>query len=488
VDEHPTLFPEGRRDAEERASLPSRAYFESSVLLFAIGDALGWPTEFLRPGSRQKLAKAQLREFAGWKKRVGGRFWGYVDEISPGEYSDDTQLTLSVARCIDESGRFSPDAFAYSELPLWLQYERGGGRSVKTAARNIIRPRVEWWTNFYKTRSVDYRGAGANGAAMRSLPIALANVNNREAVLQDVFRNAIVTHGHPRAIVGSALFALAVRHLLIRSVHGKELLEAIGEELRTASEVIASDDFLARWKHQWDEGRGNHPTFDRTLSDATNEAAQFLMAIPQFRDTPAENYYKAVGALDPATRGSGVGSVCCAIYLASDSRRPPAELLYTAANMLGSDTDTVAAFLGALLGARDGESAVPIHLRRTVQDHDYLVGTGARLHAIASSDQPTVRQSRATSRQEAYLRILAWEIGLHEMFWDAIDLGGHVVHPSLGRGTIIRKRVKPIARQNYQAKLVWIAFDSGQSCIFHSRVRDTEVTESLAKDIRKAIA
>lgn len=484
----PTLFPKDRPGGAARQPLPPRTNFESSILLFAIGDALGWPTEFLRPGSRRRLAQAPLRGFTGWKKRVGGRFWGYIDEIGPGEYSDDTQLTLSVARCIDESGRFSPDEFAYSELPLWLQYERGGGRSVKTAARSMIRPKVEWWTNFYKTQSVDYRGTGANGAAMRSLPIALANPNDKEALLRDVFRNAIVTHGHPRALVGAGLFALAVRHLLLRRTDEKELLEALEEELHMFGEVIGSEEFLARWKHRWNEGRGSHPTFERALSDATNEANLFLKAIPEFRERPAESYYESVGALDSATRGSGVGSVCCAIYLASEARKPPEEQLYTAANMLGSDTDTVAAFLGALLGIRDGQSAVPRHLEETVQDHDYLVGTGGRLHSIAVGEQPPVEQSRTVSRQEAYLRILAWEIGLHEMFWDAIDTGGYVVHPSLGRGTITSKKVKPIGRQGYQAKLVSITFDSGQSCIFHSRVRDTEVSESLAKDIRKAIA
>ncbi|HZU03318.1 MAG TPA: ADP-ribosylglycohydrolase family protein [Ktedonobacteraceae bacterium] len=80
-----------------------------------------------------------LRSFIEWKKLVGGKWWGYEEVIEPGAYSDDTQLALAVSRCIAETGDFEPERFAYEELPLWLQYERGGGRSVKTAAKPFIR-------------------------------------------------------------------------------------------------------------------------------------------------------------------------------------------------------------------------------------------------------------------------------------------------------------------------------------------------------------
>ena len=181
--------------------------------------------------------------------------------------------------------------------------------------------------------------------------------------------------------------------------------------------------------------------------------------------------------------------MCVAIYLFLRSNENPYEVVYDAANMLGSDTDTIASFVGALVGAHYGTEVIPKHLWEKVQDREYLAKTASRLHAVASGKVLEQRASGTEPDQkEAYLRILAWEIGLHEMFWDAIDVGGSVVHPTLGRGIIKGKEVREIAREGYVAKLIRIQFDCGQSCIFHSRVENNDkVSESLAKAVEKAL-
>ncbi len=76
---------------------------------------------------------------------------------------------------------------------------------------------ADWQCNFYKQRDLDYKTAGANGAAMRNLPIALVNVDHESRLIRDSFLNAIITHGHPRAILGAILFALAVKYALTAS-------------------------------------------------------------------------------------------------------------------------------------------------------------------------------------------------------------------------------------------------------------------------------
>ena len=107
--------------------------FEAALLFSAIGDSLGWPLEF-----KKKKLKKRIESFIKWKKLVGGKWWGYEDEISPGEYSDDTQLTLSIARSIRSNGEFDANYFAYLELPLWLHYERGGGEIYKICCTKFI--------------------------------------------------------------------------------------------------------------------------------------------------------------------------------------------------------------------------------------------------------------------------------------------------------------------------------------------------------------
>ena len=104
--------------------------FQGAMVFSAIGDALGWPSEL-------GIYRRHISGFFDWKKKVGGRYFGFEETIRAGSYSDDTQLTLSIARCIDENGNFDADKFAYLELPLWRDYERGGGRSIKTAAESF---------------------------------------------------------------------------------------------------------------------------------------------------------------------------------------------------------------------------------------------------------------------------------------------------------------------------------------------------------------
>jgi hypothetical protein len=98
------------------------------------------------------------------------------------------------------------------------------------------------------------------------------------------------------------------------------------------------------------------------------------------------------------------------------------------------------------------------------------------------------KENQSIQRTDAYFRILAWEIGLHEMFGDVFMEDDMVVHPALGRGTITKKEVRPIQREGYVAKLINVKFDCGQLCIFHSRVEHNEkVSESLAEEVARAL-
>lgn len=488
------LFGDSFEHSPNLNDIPSLERFQGALLLSTIGDALGWPTEFLKPsGGYSPPFELPVHNFVKWKKIVGGKWWGYEEEILPGAYSDDTQLALAVARCIADTGAFEPERFAYEELPLWLQYERGGGKSVKTAARKLVGKKASWIGNFYKQGDLDYRNAGANGAAMRNLPIALAGVKNESRIIRDSFLNAITTHGHPRAILGTILFSLAVNYALTTStsISARVMISYLREHTSQIGKVVSLDENIVEWIHQWESyGNEKQLSFKNSFNKTYQEAIGFLESIEPYMNTDSKDYYAHVGALQPETKGSGLATVCAAIYLYLKYIDTPDVALTTAVNIFGSDTDTIGIFLGALLGAYHGTKAVPANLIDNVQDREYLLKTAKRLHTIASGkQQETVIVEQKTKRRDSYFKILAWEIGLHEMFWDAIEEGGIVVHPALGSGKITDKVKKPIKnRDDYVAKLISIQFDSGQSCTFHSRVQHNEkVSESLAEDIVYAL-
>jgi ADP-ribosylglycohydrolase len=464
--------------------------YEAALLFSAIGDALGWPIEFLKVDSKLRF-ELPIKNYVGWNKRVGGLWWGYPDRIEPGQYSDDTQLSLAVARCISDVGAFEPERFAYHELPLWLHYERGGGRSVKAAARALVGPKSDWLRNFYRRNDLDYRMTGANGATMRNLPISLASAANENRVITDSILNTLITHGHPRALTGTVLYGLAIRYaILYQEIKLETMLEYLSSSLATIWQTIRKDSRINDWIMEWEtHARSESGTFKLNLEKTITEAGLYLRNIEKYIDRDPKEYYSTIGALDPMTKGSALSTICAAIYLFFKYNEHSDEALITSANLLGSDTDTISSFVGALFGASQGPSAIPSQLEQQLQDHEYILKVGRRLHAIGSGKLGNTSSSGSKiNRRDAYMSIIAWEIGLHEMFWDAIQEGGVVVHPALGRGTIVRKKIEKLRREGYDAKLMHVQFDCGQSCVFHSRVTDKNyVMDSLAEDISRSL-
>jgi ADP-ribosylglycohydrolase len=475
---------------------PSVARFEGALVGSAIGDALGWPVEFWKRGTSFDF-DTPLRKYVSWSKNQGGSYgWGYTDQILAGSYSDDTQLSLAVARCIDEKGSFEPERFAYSEFPLWLHYERGGGRTIKKAAHKLLQKRTVWNQNFFRNTdgkgTVDYRTAGANGAAMRVLPLVLANPFDSGQLTSDVFSSSIITHGHPRALLGAWLIAYAIQFALSdEDLSVESLTVHLWKKLRECHDFVRQDAFATCWINDLNKSvLSREEDFLSSWNRTLQEVREMLDFIEREINGEPEHFYRSIGAFDFSTKGSGTVSAGAAIFQFLHHRDSPNEAIFSTANMLGSDTDTIGAMLGALVGARFGYAFLPPQLSETVQDKSYLLKTAQRLHHIAIGENNSIfTASKAISKTAMLQKLLAWEIGLHEMFWDAIGEGDHIHHPALGRGLITAKETKILPNAQYVAKLISINFDCGQTCVFHARVRqaDGEINESLTNDLVKSL-
>ena len=325
---------------------------------------------------------------------------------------------------------------------------------------------------------------------MRVLPIALVNMNNANRLYQDAFRNAIVTHGHPRAILGSIIYASAIS-LLLREprIRNGNLCEYLRDVIAHSSDSLVAPDFIRGWVEEWDKRPPNGLRFRDAFEKTKNEAVKYVEGIRQEIDSADREYYEFTGALDPRFRGSGISTVLVAVYLFTKYLDDPQRAMLTAVNMLGSDTDTIANFVGGLFGAHYGLSIIPPELLNRLQDREYILKTAENLYDIMLGEA-TAKYAPITTldRREALSWILAWEIGLHEMFWDVLEEGKYIVHPALGRGLIERKERRPIQRESYEVKLIKVSFDCGQTCIFHHRVaQDGILSESLSKAVSEIL-
>ncbi len=355
----------------EGLSLHQRA--QGAMLGVAIGDALGWPQE-QNARNIDRGAPTPIASFRKWRRRTGGRYQPYEDLIDAGEYSDDTQLTLCGARSL----LYGNDWFLYLtnvELPLWMTYERGGGRSVLRAAAAWASGHPPW----VPRRNYDpapYFATGANGVAMRVLPHAILSASDSSfrEVAKRVVHDGCTTHGHSAALVGGLLHAFTLWSALrlTSTLRYGELLLRLREEGDSWA-IFDRGLFPESWLDARDALPGT--AIDEEWSATVEETLGYLdTAIGGVESGPLateEDVLSALGVHDKKVNGSGTISSVSAAFLASRAAASPSAGLVSAAFLRNADTDTLASMTASILGAVNGVDWMG-GLAREVQDHEYI--------------------------------------------------------------------------------------------------------------------
>ncbi|APH45468.1 hypothetical protein BMW26_11275 [Microbacterium sp. 1.5R] len=443
------------------------------MLWAAWADALGFISELTSPENfRRRTGGRDLTFPMAWSRIIGGRM-GVRVNLPEGCYSDDTQLRLSTSRAISNHG-FDVEAFARVELPVWSSYALGGGRASKAAATAMAKQQANWAANFFD----GWERAGGNGAAMRIQPHVYAAANLRsDAYLDDVIRNTIVTHGHPRAIVGAVFHAVSLGFALDHGVVPdpsvfSELLET------TSRSFVAFDrqpELSAYWRPQWE--RKTQSSLEHAWDATVAELADILRtAMPVWealhdadgnRDLAIIRYEELVQLLsldDEKVRGSGTLTAAAAVLLAAAFPQHPAQSAQIAAARLNTDTDTIGTMAAAIVGA-----AAPKKLLSPVLDADYLIVEADRLYDIS-------RDRRVDAFP--YPDLLHWQPPKTAV--DAVGLAdGHVVLAGL---SALRMTGTPIRSKD--SVWVWAQTDFGQSVLVKSRaeLRDVPLGNHPARD------
>ena len=198
------------------------------------------------------------------------------------------------------------------------------------------------------------RSAG-NGALMRTGPVALAFLSDREACAYAARRIASLTHADPLAGDSCVLWSEAIRVAVVSGRLDVEAgLDLIPEERRTAWAIWLAD---AR------TGPARRFTPNGFSVAALQAAWAAIVHTPQRANEPRASAF------------------ACEHFQ---------EALHAAVR-IGDDTDTVAAIAGALLGAYWGASAVPWWWRRAVhgwpgRDGRDLIMQGSLLAGGGQSD------------------------------------------------------------------------------------------------------
>lgn len=343
---------------------------QAALLGVLAGDALGWRIE--HGGSLVGPPPHAPYSFAGW------RLPGSSEAVLAGETSDDSQLTLALARARVAGGAADWwPVWTETELPLWWLGERGGGRATRNAAASWALETAPWDLDD-NGQLRGYFHSGGNGVAIRALPHVLAHLGaaTPDALMKDVFLDGITTHGHPRALIGAQVFALAA-YLL----GGKRVLDT-AEPGALIEAVLGYYPWrppksLPVWWQAAEQAILRSP--DVEWQEIASEMKLMLEGVLTSIQggMPADEVVDQLGARGPMG-GAGTVSVAAALHLVSRWQGDPLGAVVFAAESRETDADSIASMTGGLLGLALGRDWQP-DAWNEVQDAELAKTLAAKL-------------------------------------------------------------------------------------------------------------
>jgi len=437
-----------------------------SVKLLAIADALGLITEGKKTKEKVKACCGveNINMFYDWKGR-SSRFHDSLGMVSSGSYSDMTQLLLATARSIKPDGTSDYEYFAKQELASWNLYKKGHGRTNSTASMGIARKSAKWNNNFFvvQQKHRDYRDCGANGAAMRILPIALANAGNYLGMKEPIFGNSIVTHGHPRALISALMYGYLIDKILdvdINLYNCNDLLKELKTGFRSKFELpFLNDPDYKEWLLKWNDNKQKIDflnLYNEILDETAGKVEILIHNLSNNADS--KQTFIDLGCFEKGKKHYGTSTVLAGLFTFCKYINNPVDGITKAVNMLGSDTKTIAVFAAGLFGALYGTSIIP-SCWNGVQDVKYLEEISEKLYHIALGEKVELHK-RQTNNQG--LKTLS------QIRDDKYSIGEPVFYNPLGKGKINSVVIKSsnwgggIKNRLY----LGVDFNIGQSCIF----------------------
>ncbi|MCS6899672.1 MAG: inositol monophosphatase family protein [Myxococcales bacterium] len=259
------------------------------------GDALGGQVEF------QPTEKIAIRYPGGVRDLEDGGTWNTL----AGQPTDDSEMALTLARCLVRDGRYDANAVeeAYRRWKESGPFDIGGTTSAGLQGRKI-----------HKSQ--------ANGSLMRIAPLAIWGHTLPDKELAAIAASdSAITHPNPVCQGACQVFTVAVAHA-IRS------------------------------------GEGPRSVYERALAFAQEARVELsvLAALEDAEQGPPADFQRNMGWVLIALRN--------AFHQLLHAPSLEEGLVTTVGH--GGDTDTNGAVAGALLGAVHGRNAVPLRWQRAI--------------------------------------------------------------------------------------------------------------------------
>ncbi|MEU5214019.1 ADP-ribosylglycohydrolase family protein [Streptomyces sp. NPDC020742] len=329
----------------------TRSAATGALIGLALGDALGFPTEF-------NDVPAILAKAGPWRG---------MPLPEPAFVTDDTQMTLALGRGLRTAMGRGELTAAGLEGPVREEYvawwrspdnNRAPGGTCLRACELLAAPARPW----VAASQIGSKGCGAN---MRVAPLGLApglSPQQRSGAAQ---LQSALTHGHPTALAASDLTAFAVR-VLADGARPAELPDLLRTYARAGRTVYREDWLGDLWRH------GQDPSPTRFIARGWDECLGVLdrldaaLAAPD----PEADPCLATGAGWIAEQALATGLLCFLLF-----PDEPLTALRRAACTSG-DSDSIACLTGAFAGAHRGAGAWPEEWVARIEYREELLALG----------------------------------------------------------------------------------------------------------------
>lgn len=316
--------------------------YQGALIGGAVGDALGAATEGYTAREILDIFGGTVRTYkTAPRERT-------TSHLKPGQYTDDTEMSLALARSIIDYGGFDVESLTKRFIEWYNTpgFARSRGPSSERAclALNMDRP---WYLSGVNTAS--------DGSAMRAPPLGLLHgSDSMDQLLLDVYKSTIITHRDYRAVAGTAAVAASVIYAREhKDIKHNQFIDFVADFTRLAESLA-----LAKLNQEQED----------PLS-ARLENLKLIMSMPR---------KKALEELDHTSGCYVCEVVPAAFYHYLTNTNDFHEAIVSAANA-GGDTDTLATIVGALSGANLGLSKIPEELLEDLEDRDEIMEIAAAI-------------------------------------------------------------------------------------------------------------
>jgi len=299
--------------------------FRGSLLGLAVGDALGAPIEFERPGTFSPVTDM----------RGGGPF-----HLKSGQWTDDTSLALCLAESLIERRQFDPR----DQLQRYVRWWREGHLSSTGRCFDIgttTQTALERFETTGITATPLSQARDGNGSIMRLAPVPLFFAFHPAVAIEKAGESSRTTHG-TRAAIDACRY---LSGLIVGAIQGHSKETLLSSHFSPVTDL---------WKQQ--------PLCEgvATIADGSFKVRQ-----------------------PPEIRGGGyvIDSLEAALwaFYRSSSFEEGALLAVN----LGDDADTTAAVYGQLAGAYYGEAGIPKRWRAKIHASELIVKYAEALFSLA---------------------------------------------------------------------------------------------------------